>query len=105
MAVTLARLRIRLGDISAGFTDPVLQEFVDTAVNDYGQNLAAKAAANYMYSQDAETVDKRNEPGAWRALFEQTWSSLPESVRTRGGAAPDSFELRKDEVEESTASE
>jgi hypothetical protein len=112
LAATLERLRFRLGAASARFQDDALREFLDTATSDYGlvagaddaiitllalalcyQSLAAGAAANFKYSQGDESVDKTAEAAQWRALFESTWASLPESIRELGAPEPDTFIL------------
>lgn len=120
--VTLARVRVRLGTVEAGFTDPVLQEFLDTASNDYGltegqddamiitltlcfcyQKVATEAASFFKYSQGSESVDKTMVAEQYRKLYETTWASIAGSLP--GRASPDSFVLRKNEVPEDPAEE
>ena len=79
-----------LADASDRSTDP---EVILTLAQAWVyQRLATEAAGNFKYSQADESVDKTAEAAQWRALYEQTWSSLPESIRASADV-PDTFEL------------
>lgn len=104
MAANLASLKLRLGPVaSARIGDVDLAAFLTEASDRSDeaevvlclamawvyQRLASESAANLKYSQADESVDKTAEAPQWRALFESTWASLPESVREAGAALPD----------------
>lgn len=104
MAASLSSLKLRLGpvasvrigdvDLAAFLTDASDRSdeadvVITLAMAWVYQRLAAESAANLKYSQADESVDKTAEAPQWRALYESTWASLPESLREAGAALPD----------------
>jgi len=104
MPATLSSLKLRLGPVAAArIGDTDLAAFLTDASDQSDQSeviltlamalvyrrLAAESAANLKYSQADESVDKTAEAAQWRALFDSTWASLPETIRESGAALPD----------------
>jgi hypothetical protein len=104
MPATLSSLKLRLGPVAAArIGDPDLAAYLTDASDRSNQSdvvltlalawcyqrLASEAAANLKYSQADESVDKTAEAAQWRALFDSTWASLPETIRESGAALPD----------------
>ncbi len=104
------RLQIRLGGRKAAFETAELQEFIDSATNQYGLaegrddelilklalcacylRLATDSATFFKYTQGTESVDKSMTPKIFMELYQVTWDTIKDQVDGK----PVMFQIKK----------